>query len=141
MILQDTAKGEHDHGTKLPSDTAMTLALRGWIAVGQTAGRVLRYRITSAGRVALRELMEEGENHARALAEDPASFEGAPSGVGVWDNTQIMARVPTQESPVVALSRRKDRDGEPFLSRSMVRAAERLREDYELAQFGRPHDG
>ena len=111
----------------------MTLALRGWIAVGQTAGRVLRYRITSAGRVALRELMEESENHARALAEDPASFEGAPSGVGVWDNTLIMARVPTQESPVVALSRRKDRDGEPFLSRSMVRAAERLREDYELA--------
>jgi hypothetical protein len=141
VILQDTAKGEHDHGTKLPSDTAMTLALRGGIAVGQTAGRVLRYRITSAGRVALRELMEEGENHARALAEDPASFEGAPSGVGVWDNTQIMARVPTQESPVVALSRRKDRDGEPFLSRSMVRAAERLREDYELAQIGRPHDG
>jgi hypothetical protein len=41
----------------LPSVTAMMLALRGWIAGGQTVGRVLRYRITPAGRVALRELM------------------------------------------------------------------------------------
>ena len=141
MILQDTAKGEHDHGTKLPSDTAMTLALRGWIAVGQTVGRVLRYRITSAGRVALPELMEEGENHARALAEDPASFEGAPTGVGVWDNTQIMARVPNKKAPLLHCRAASTKTESHFLSRSMVRAAERLREDYELAQIGRPHDG
>lgn len=94
VILQDTAKGDHDHGTKLPSQTAMTLALRGWIAAGQTVGRVLRYRITSAGRVALRELTAQGENQARAMAEAPASFEGAPKGVGLWDDKQVMARRP-----------------------------------------------
>ncbi|WP_336247096.1 DUF6456 domain-containing protein [Octadecabacter dasysiphoniae] len=141
VILQDTPKGDHDHGTKLPSETAMTLALRGWIAAGQTVGRVLRYRITPAGRVALRELTAQGENHARAMAEAPAGFEGAPKGVGVWDDKHVMARMPSQDSPVVGLSRRKDRDGQPFLNRSMVRAAERLREDYELAQVGRPAAG
>jgi hypothetical protein len=138
VILQDTPKGEHDHGAKLPSGTAMSLALRGWISAAQTVGRVLRYRITPAGRVALRELTAQTENQARAMAEGPVSFDGAPKGVGVWDNSQqVMARMPSQESPVMALSRRKDRDGEPFLNRSMVRAAERLREDYELAQVAR----
>ena len=40
------------------------------------------------------------------------------------------------ESPLTALARRKDRDGQPFLSDDMVRAGERLREDFELAQMG-----
>lgn len=140
VILQDTAKGDQDRGSKLPAETAMTLALRGWIAGGQTLGRVLRYRITSAGRVALRELTAQTENHARAMAEGPASFDGAPSGVGTWldsgDNKPVLARTPSQESPIIGLSRRKDRDGNPFLNRAMVRAAERLREDYELSHVG-----
>jgi len=139
VILHDTAmEGGRDHGTKLPLGTAMTLALRGWIASGQTAARVLRYRITPTGRVALREFTAQSENQARAMAEGPTSFEGAPKDIGLWDNRPVIARMPSQESPVVALARRKDRDGQPFLHRSMVRAAERLREDYELSQIGKP---
>lgn len=141
VILQDKALGEPDVGTKLPSSTAQTLALRGWIAVGQTKGRVLRYRITSAGRVALRELTAQTENQARAMAEGPAAFDGAPVGIGTWsalgDDKPMMARTLSHDSPVAALSRRKDRDGKPFLNRSMVRASERLREDFELAHLGR----
>jgi hypothetical protein len=139
VILQDLNQGEADRGSKLPSVTAMMLALRGWISGGQTVGRVLRYRITPAGRVALRELMAQTENRARAMAEGPTVFEGAASGVGTWmdgpHDKPIVARMALQESPVVALSRRKDRDGNPFLNRTMVRAAERLREDYEVAQI------
>jgi len=71
------------------------------------------------------------------MAEAPASFEGAPTGVGTWlgdrSKKQCMTRPPSQESPVQALARRKDRDGKPFLTRVMVRAAERLREDFELS--------
>lgn len=134
VIVQDTRLDGADHGTKLCSQIAMTLALRGWIACGQTATRVLRYRITPAGRVALRELTAKTENNARAMAEGPSSFEGPSQGVGTWDSPHVMARTPSQESPVLALSRRKDRDGKPFLDRSMVRAAERLREDFELSQ-------
>ncbi|WP_322865903.1 DUF6456 domain-containing protein [Aquicoccus sp. G2-2] len=40
------------------------------------------------------------------------------------------------ESPLIALARRKDRDGTPFLSEDLVAAGERLREDFELAQMG-----
>lgn len=141
VVLQDTAQGDHDRGATLATTTAQTLALRGWIAVGQTVGRVLRYRITPAGRVALRELTAESENRARAMAEAPAAFEGAPKNVSMWNEKQVMSRVPMQESPIVGLSRRKDRDGKPFLTRSMVRASERLREDYELAQVGKHHNG
>jgi hypothetical protein len=40
------------------------------------------------------------------------------------------------ESPVALLGRRRDRDGKPFLEPELVAAAERLREDFELAQMG-----
>ena len=40
------------------------------------------------------------------------------------------------DSPLIALSRRKDRDGKPFLDETLVKAGERLREDFELAQIG-----
>lgn len=137
VIVHNSASGEPEHGAKLPSRTAMTLALRGWIAARQTGGRVLRYWITPSGRVALRELTAQSENSARAMAEAPSGFEGAPKGVGLWTEDAVeMARVPVMESPVAALARRKDRDGKPFLNGSMVRASERLREDFELTQLG-----
>ena len=44
------------------------------------------------------------------------------------------------ETPLSALARRKDRDGEPFLSSDLVRAGERLREDFELAQMSRRNE-
>ena len=39
------------------------------------------------------------------------------------------------DSPLAALARRRDKDGKPFLSDDLVRAGERLREDFELAQM------
>jgi len=140
VVLQENLNGDTDHGTKLAARTAMTLALRGWIASGNATGKVLRYRITPAGRAAFRELLANSENHARAMAEGPASFEGAAPGQGTWDAPEAVARMPIHESPVVGLSRRKDRDGRPFLTRPMVRSAERLREDFELAQIGQHRD-
>lgn len=140
VIVQDTASAEPDHASTLAPSVAMILALRGWIRCTTTTGRVLRYRITSSGRVALRELTAQTENHARTMAESPGTFAPAPKGVGCWDAGQ-MVRVPLQESPVVSLSRRRDRDGQAFLNRAMVRASERLREDYELAQVDAQRHG
>ena len=40
------------------------------------------------------------------------------------------------ESPLTGLSRRRDKDGKPFLSDALVHVGERLREDFELAQMG-----
>ncbi len=40
------------------------------------------------------------------------------------------------ESPVAVLGRRRDKDGRVFLTPDLIDAAERLREDFELAQMG-----
>ncbi len=141
VILQDLASGEPDHGAKLPADTAMSLALRGWIGCSNATSRVLRYRITPTGRVALRELTAATENQARAQAEAPEGFETQPKGTGAWAQAVTEARLPLQESPIVGLARRRDRDGNPFLNRAMVRASERLREDFELAHVSAHRDG
>ena len=145
VIVQDGGEQDPDHGSTLPIQTAMSLALRGWISCKHSASRVQRYRITPAGRIALRELTAQSENEARAMAEGPVGFDGAPKGVGTWGakptGVSIQARHPSQDSPVLALSRRKDVDGKPFVSRTMVQAAERLREGYELAQVGRYENG
>jgi len=62
---------------------------------------------------------------------------------GAWDISAIESdsvgrgapRV-TIESPLVGLSRRRDRDGKPFLSKDLMAAGERMREDFELAKMG-----
>ncbi|WP_368660936.1 DUF6456 domain-containing protein [Paracoccus sp. (in: a-proteobacteria)] len=63
----------------------------------------------------------------------------------VWDRRVIKdpetgqrrrARVNLAESPVQLLARRRGPDGKPFLSRDEIAAAERIREDFELAQLG-----
>ncbi len=61
----------------------------------------------------------------------------------VWGERQVSddqgsrrIRVNLAESPVQVLARRRDTDGRPFLEAEHVSAAERLREDFELAQMG-----
>lgn len=141
LIVCDTSKAtqhrEQEHASTIPINCAQVLALQGWITSTSTTTRVLRYRITPAGRVVLRELTAKSENAARSMAEGPARFEGAPKGVATWDDKPIQARPSSYDTPVQALSRRKDLAGKPFISRSMVRAAERLREGFELAHIAR----
>lgn len=116
---------------------AQSLALREWIAAGNTEGRVVRYRITPQGRSGLRELVALSENHARELAEAPAGFAHKDTKTeGDWDQPKVQKlRLSASESPVRALARRKDKDGKPFLNGQMVRAAERLREEFEIAHI------
>ncbi|CUH48262.1 hypothetical protein RUA4292_02440 [Ruegeria atlantica] len=45
-------------------------------------------------------------------------------------------RYSAAESPLIALARRRDKDGKPFLDETLVGAGERLREDFELSQIG-----
>ncbi|RVT81884.1 helix-turn-helix domain-containing protein [Rhodobacteraceae bacterium CCMM004] len=92
---------------------AEAMALRDWIAPA-LRGKVTRYRITAAGRAALKDLMAE--------AGGARSSVRSPFGVA--------------ESPLAVLARRRDKDGARFLSADLVTAGERLREDFELAQMG-----
>lgn len=64
------------------------------------------------------------------MAEAPAGFD--------WNGAEVEERFPRYgqvETPVAQMGRRRDKDGQPFLSPELVSAAERLREDFELAQM------
>ncbi len=115
----------------LDRPVAEILALRDWIRC-RKPGRVSQYAITGAGRAALRRLMAqagEGEDPALTCLPDEDVPESGPQ-------EESRPRGGTIESPVTALARRRDRDGKPFLSADLVTAAERLREDFEIAQMG-----
>jgi hypothetical protein len=111
---------------------AEAMALNDWIAC-DAPGRISRYRITPVGRTALKRILAEedsayGDQHRDIEEREERGEDGRPTGRRVRYN---MA-----ESPLVALSRRKEKDGRPFLSDRMVSAGERLREDFEMAQMG-----
>lgn len=117
---------------------AEAMALKGWIQFGR-AGRVTRYAITRAGREALDHLLADVEDEE----EDNIQNTGfAEASAGFSHSTPAMAprgpkrkRYGISETPLVGLARRKGPDGRPFLPDDLVRAGERLREDFELAQI------
>jgi len=121
VIVRDSENGQSMRTGVVDRGIAEAMALKGWIATRQT-GRITRYYITSAGRGALSEMMACDEN-ARAGVE------------GETPSTPHRIRYGLPESPLAALARRRDRDGTRFLSREMVHAGERLREDFEMAQM------
>jgi hypothetical protein len=112
---------------------AEAMALNDWIAC-ETPGRISRYQITQAGRAALKRLLADdardafGDQHRDIEERDEMGADGRRTGRRVRYN---MA-----ESPLALLARRRDKDGQAFLTDRMVLAGERLREDFELAQMG-----
>lgn len=136
LIRED--KDEIAHKTVVDRRLAEALALRDWISCS-SPGRVNRYHITATGRTALSGIMAEAENRAQrgldGFSESQVAFGGAGSNV-TQDKKPRRVRYGQAESPLDALARLHDRDGNPFLSIDLVRAGERLREDFELAQIG-----
>ena len=121
---------------------AQAFVLKDWVSCFK-AGRVTRYRITDAGRAALRRLMAETLRRkaaTRGRSEAPSPFLSQHGGVEdrpvqTEDGVETL-RVNLAESPLGALARRRDRDGRPFLTPDLVMAADLLREDFEKAQMG-----
>ena len=123
-------------------DIAQAFALKDWISC-TGAGRVARYSITTAGRSALKRYLAEDANRRRDRDCDIADpyqeqhIEWDEKQVAGNDGTgQSTVRYNVAESPLTMLSRRKDRDGKPFLDNDLVQAGERFREDFELAHMG-----
>lgn len=119
-------------------DVAEAMALKDWIACS-TTGRVSKYRITPAGRSLLNQLTAKRENKVRGFAESQAGFDTRRArSIDLPDAFQAglerNGRFVLPESPLAALSRRRDKGGDPYLKDFHVRAGERLREDFELAK-------
>ena len=114
---------------------AQVFAVKEWIALracGTGGGKVDTYELTAAGRA---ELKARIEGVPRGMNEASAAFAGADAG-GAKGEEGRRIRYNLAESPVAVLGRRREKDGSPYLHPDFVRAAERLREDFELAQMG-----
>lgn len=139
MVMRATGPDDMVRTAVLAREVAEALALRDWIRlIGR--GTVCRYEITEAGRAALKRMLaaDAGAAASDGFAEQHRAWgervvaETGPAGI-----TQTRRlRTNLGESPVTMLARKKDADGKAFLGPAMLAAAERLREDFELAQMG-----
>ncbi len=141
VVVREAANGRTTRTAVVERAVAQAMALKDWIACAQP-GRISRYHITTAGRAALKRLLAEDEAARAGFADAPGRFAdqhrefgqrsiALPGGGGSRQMRYNLA-----ESPVAAMARRKDKAGKPFLDSDLVAAAERLREDFELAQMG-----
>ena len=118
---------------------AQAFALKDWIAC-RKPGRIATYEITTTGRAALKRMVEEDARQAGGFAEASTPFADQHR---TWGERVVpepegprRVRYNMAESPVAVLARRRDKDGKAFLEPELADAAERLREDFELAQMG-----
>lgn len=137
VILREFPDGRSTRTAVLDRAVAQAFSLKDWISC-KKAGRISTYEITAAGRAALKRMI--GEAAPEGLAEAATPFAGQHR---IWGTRAVVddegprrLRVNIAESPVAVLGRRRDKDGKPFLEAELVDAAERLREDFELAQMG-----
>ncbi|WP_163850373.1 DUF6456 domain-containing protein [Pseudooceanicola aestuarii] len=121
VLVRSDAQGQPERRAVVDRQQVHRLADAGWIHCA-TPGRIMRYTITAVGRTARDEIAENS-----AKPQSPLT-----SGA---DAAGRAARGYRCDTPVTALGRRRDRDGARFLSPPQLRAAERLREDFELARM------
>jgi hypothetical protein len=142
VVLREGEDGGPTRTATLPRAVAQAFVLKDWVSCTH-AGRVSRYRITEAGRAALRRMLGDTLRHRRDLR----GMEEAPSPFLTqhveWGERSVeeaggprRLRVNLAESPLGGLARKKDKDGKPFLPMELVLAGERLRDDFERAQMG-----
>ena len=139
VVLRELPDGRSVRTAVLDRDAAQAFVLKDWIAP-KKVGRIVTYEITTAGRSALRRMIDAEGPQVHGMAEAATPFadqhrEWATRTVSE-DGTSRRLRYNLAESPVAVLGRRRDKDGRVFLEPELVTAAERLREDFELAQMG-----
>ncbi|NHB77458.1 DUF6456 domain-containing protein [Rhodobacter calidifons] len=139
VVLRELPDGRSLRTAVLERSVAHAFALKDWVTC-RKPGRVSTYEITSAGRAALKRMVDEEDRRRHGMAEGATPFGDQHR---VWGDREVIddagprrVRYNLAESPVALLGRRRDRDGKPFLEPELVAAAERLREDFELAQMG-----
>ena len=120
-ITRDAAGQTPERVSVLDSAVAEAMALNGWITLARQ-GRVSSYRISAAGRMALR---QHCARHGLARPSDSSAGHGAARRL----------RYGLAESPVAVLARRLDKDGRRFLGDAELRAAGQLRTDFIMGQL------
>ena len=144
VVMRQGANGAQTRTAVVDARLAGALTLNDWLRCSKS-GRVTCYKVTSAGRAALKRMLAADEQKKAV----PPGFSEAPSVFSEqhkdWGERHVTEkgsprprklRVNLAESPLTILARKKDKSGQPFLSQELLAAGERLREDFELAQIG-----
>lgn len=139
VVLRDLPDGRSARTAVVDRTVAQAFVLQDWIAC-RKQGRVSSYEITGPGRAALKRMvaLDDAARMANGMAEAPMAFADQHRiwGEEAAEDGPRRLRHNLAESPVAVLGRRRDKDGKLFLEPGLVEAAERLREDFELAQMG-----
>jgi hypothetical protein len=127
---------------------AQAFVLKGWISC-KKAGKIASYQISNLGRSTLKALLGEdrqmpSSGAAIGFADAATAFHAPRADVEmIGDDDHNLSvgqrrrrRYGAVESPVEVLGRRRDKDGNAFIDPELVDAAERIRQDFELAQMG-----
>ncbi len=139
VVLRELPDGRSVRTAVLDRDAAQAFVLKDWITP-KKVGRIVTYEITTMGRAALRRMIDLDDRRAHGMSEAATPFADQhrewSTRTVMEDGTSRRLRYNLAESPVAVLGRRRDKDGRVFLEPELVTAAERLREDFELAQMG-----
>jgi hypothetical protein len=141
VVMREFPDGHSVRTAILDRVMAQAFSLKDWISC-RKAGRISTYEITAAGRAALKRMLDEDDRRRQGGGLEEAAQPFADQH-RLWGERAIAeedglrrTRYNMAESPVAVLGRRRDKDGKVFLETALVEAAERLREDFELAQMG-----
>lgn len=142
-VLREFPDGRVQRTAVMDRTMAQAFVLKGWIAC-KKAGKIASYQITSLGRSTLKTLLDDDSPHrAAGFADATARFHPAPEALDPGEDDHNLSvgqrrrrRYGAVESPVEVLGRRRDKDGNAFIDPELVDAAERIRQDFELAQMG-----
>jgi len=100
----------------------IAMTMQDWLKCDDPQARIMRFHLTQSGLKLL----------ARVEGVETNRRENGESGPSV-SARRIRLRYGQAISPVHTLARRRNKDGEPDISGTLVKQAELLREDYELA--------
>ena len=150
LIAQGTEKAgvfcssnEHSRPiAMLPVDVAAEFLRQDWIKAITRGKTSMRYRITDVGRSFLRRTLAEDAPAPNANTAIDSAFRSQHQQNGEKLFANPITGKPEEtvvnlgESPIGWLTKRKGPDGKPFLAPEEVEAAEKLRNDFEMAQMG-----
>jgi len=146
VVLRPGPAGEQTRTAVVDRAVAIAFALRDWVQPVEL-GRLAKYRVSPAGKSALKRLIEEDRQRRMSEGRAPAFAEGQSPFAAQhrdWGERQVTndegvkrsIRVNLAETPLAVLARRKGPDGQPFLTSDLVQVGEKLREDFERSQMG-----
>ncbi len=139
VVMREFPDGRTARTGVVERAVAQAFALKDWITC-RRSGRVTSYQLSATGRAALKRMIDTEEAGRLGMAEAATPFgsqhrEWGERDVAGEDGPRRI-RYNLAESPVAVLGRRRDKDGRVFLEPDLIEAAERFREDFELAQMG-----